>query len=168
MFKTPHLEQIKKSHLFQEKSNNCGPFCVAVILKAMRNLETNGIDLSEAINKVRWAGIVPIIRRIPDWATFPWGLVDLFRQYKVKSKWRVFCTKDNLEKIISKGEIAIVLIGSWKQKWSHYKILVSLDHQLGYGFIDPGIEGSYVSWQNEVDFMKQWKFLFNTIIEVRF
>jgi hypothetical protein len=163
---SPHVEDLKKAHMFQKSSNDCGPFCVAIALKAMKDINTNGFDVSEESNKIRWVGIFPIIRRIPNWATFPWGLVDLLRQHGTRSRWKIFNTQENLINILNKERIAIVLIGEWKHKWSHYKILVAIDEKLGLGFIDPGNSSSQISWQLKSDFIKQWRFLANSIIEL--
>jgi hypothetical protein len=166
MLKIAHFDEVQMSHMYQGNSNNCGPCSAAIVLNALINLLVTGNDLSTELNSISWRGIIPVVRRIPNWATFPWGLVDLFNNYGIRSRWKIFSKQTDLLSAVVGGKTPIVIIGVWRQRWSHYKILAAYDEKLGFGFIDPGSRSSNISWQREDEFLSQWRFLFNSIIEV--
>jgi hypothetical protein len=166
MIKTKYTERLSASHLFQGSTNNCGPFSAAIILKMFDHPNINGEQISKELGKIHWKGIIPLIRRVPNWATFPWGVADLFSQYGMTAKWRWLCTYSHLIENIKTDKITIVLIGSWLSGWAHYKILVAADTQNGLGFIDPGFKNPQICWQPLGEFLTQWRFFARSIIEV--
>ena len=58
-----------------------------MVVNALRNEDLDGFDLAEKMNKPRLRGIFPIIRRWPNSATFPWGMIDVFRDHGLKARW---------------------------------------------------------------------------------
>jgi hypothetical protein len=166
MIKTIYATRLSASHIFQGSSNNCGPISAAIILKMLDHQNINEKKISNELNKIHWKGIFPLIRRIPNWATFPWGVADIFSQYGISARWRWFCNYSHLIENLEKDRITIVLIGSWLTGWAHYKILAASDTQNGFGFIDPGFPNPDICWQPLGEFLTQWRFFARSIIEI--
>ncbi|MBI5080755.1 MAG: hypothetical protein HZB17_05550 [Chloroflexi bacterium] len=88
-------------HQWQGKSNDCGPFTTAIVLNTFRGEKIfDGKTLALEMNcpRLRWHGLLPLIvvRRIPNWATMPWGIADTLTQHGVRARWRFGATKDDL------------------------------------------------------------------------
>jgi len=84
---SPFTDQILDNLQFQGSSNDCGPYTTATVINALRGQNLVGDELANQMNKPRWRGIFPVIRRVPNWATLPWGLVDVFRDYDLRGRW---------------------------------------------------------------------------------
>ncbi|MCE1255615.1 MAG: hypothetical protein LWX83_18950 [Anaerolineae bacterium] len=71
---TPHLLE---QHQFQGFTNNCGPFCTAMVISFLTHSNIQGDFIANQMNVFNWKKWPPCIRRIPNSATFPWGIVNI-------------------------------------------------------------------------------------------
>lgn len=158
--------QLLKSHQFQGKLNDCGPFAAAIIMNAILNLDLNGTNLALGMNHIRWHGLLPVIRRIPKWATFPWGVVDVLRENGLSANWKCCGQTSNLFANLLEDKITIVIVGEWKPLWAHYLVLVEYHPEKGFGFVDTAIPSGLVVWKRVYDFHRLWKNYGNLFITV--
>lgn len=156
--------QLVKAHLFQGKTNHCGPYSAAIVLKAFG--KPVDIDLL-ANSAIGWKKnkSIPVFRRIPNWATFPWGLVDILRENGFAASWRVLTPKERLMECLLQDIIVIVVTGNYFPLWAHYSILVSISEGM-VGLVDPANQETAISWLAEQEFMLRWSKLGRTIIQV--
>lgn len=136
-------------------------------LSFAKNLPITGNDLGLMMNSVRWRGIFPIVRRISNWATFPWGMVDVLREQQLSARWLIFQKLSTLISGIVLPELNIVILGNYRPLWAHYKILVAYDEQNGLGFIDPAYPKGEVYWDSFHYFEKHWRKFGCQVIRVR-
>lgn len=157
-------DQLVKAHLFQGKTNHCGPYSAAIVLKAFG--KPVDVDLL-ANSTVRWRRnkFIPIIRRIPNWATFPWGVVDILRENGFRASWRMLTSKEHLIKCLLQGIIVIVITGNYFPLWAHYSIFVSISEGK-IGLVDPATQETAISWVTEREFMLRWSKMGRIIIKV--
>src|SRR3972149_2740931 len=99
-------------HQWQGRSNDCGPFTTAIVLNTFRGEKIfDGKTLALEMNRprLRWYGLLPflVIRRIPDWATLPWGIADTLTQNGVRARWRFGATKDDLLNALNQSRAPI-------------------------------------------------------------
>ena len=78
---SPHIDAILAALQHQGDSNDCGPYTTATILNALLDLNLDGSQLAQQMDKPVWRGPLIVIRRVPNWATFPWGIVDVMREH---------------------------------------------------------------------------------------
>ncbi|MEI7987452.1 MAG: hypothetical protein WCI88_00315 [Chloroflexota bacterium] len=153
---SPFADVLLYAHQYQGNSNDCGPFSAAIVLNALRGLQIDGIDLAYEMNQPRWQYILPIFRRIPDWATFPWGIVDILREYRLESTWRIFTSIRFLQEGLSKPQVLLTVLGNWKPLWSHIVILAAFHEKMGWGVINPAYPGDSLYWIPNDEFMSLW------------
>jgi len=137
--------------------NDCGPFATAIILNAVLGLNLQGSNLALDMNRIRWRSFLPVFRRIPKWATFPWGVVDVLKEYGLPASWKCCGQISNLFTSLLEDKISIVIVGEWKPLWAHYLVLVEYHPQKGFGFTDPARPAAEVVWKELGDFYRLWK-----------
>ena len=156
--------QLVKAHLFQGKTNHCGPYSAAIVLKAFD--KPVDIDLL-AKSAIGWKRnkFIPIFRRIPNWATFPWGVADILQENGFPALWRMLTPKQRLIECLLQDIIVIVITGNYFPLWAHYSILVSISEGM-VGLVDPANQETAISWLTKQEFMKRWSKPGRIIIEV--
>jgi hypothetical protein len=152
-------------HQFQGKYNDCGPYNAAIILNSLKDKKIDARELSIQLNHIEMKGILPVIYRIPNWATFPWGITRLLREAGITAKWKVWVKPQYLISHLV-DQIFIVIIGSIIPLWTHYKILTVFDPDLGWGFVDPALKEPSISWQSKNSFLSQWNKIGRMVIEI--
>jgi len=157
MISTPYLKSLLQAHHCQGKTNDCGPFSVAIVLRALNLTGLEGSKLGKQMNAIRWWGILPTLQRIPNWATFPWGVTNVIHNFGLSVTWNAFQTDSALIRTLRQGSIPITIIGEWKPLWAHYMILVAQDEKLGWGFVDPAHHRAEIIWKQNSVFERQWK-----------
>ena len=162
-----HLPTLLAMHCFQGRSNDCGPYSAAMVLRALLQPTLDPDALALAMGRVRWIGPLPFVRRIPNWATFPWGVADILREYGLAASWKVFSTPDRLLDILSRGDIPIVFIGAWRPLWGHVMVLATHNPQQGWGFVDPAWPTSDLHWLDESAFQNRWRTFARSVVVVR-
>lgn len=152
--------------LFQGNTNNCGPFCAAMIINTFSDYKTSGEFIAESMNHPTWKVWRPSIKRIPDSATFPWGVVDLLSEYGINSSWSCFNSLDKLSMEVNNRPWIIVITAKIKPLSAHYRIVTAIREDT-IGFIDPAYSENIVTWQNKDDFVKGWNLIGRIMIKPR-
>lgn len=153
---THNIKNILASHQCQGSLNDCGPFSAAILINSTFDLNLDGRTLGKEMNRPRFKNGLLVFRRIPNWATFPWGIKDIFDRYGLHSSWKLFHSLYNLLVDLEQGRLLIVLIGGWKPVWAHYLILVSTHPKNGLGFVDPAIPDAEIKWRSLEEFTRLW------------
>lgn len=163
MIKSPFFDNFINFHQFQGNTNDCGPYSASIIISAINNRVLQGKSLSKYLDNYPARLKFPFFLRIPGWATFPWGITSILKQYGIHSHWQIFTSESHLINILSQN-IAIVLTGTWCPLISHYRILVAYDSSVGWGFVDPAVPKNIVVWQKDADFKKTWNTMGRSVI----
>ena len=175
-------------HRYQRKSSDCGPYSLAIVANALLDEERFDPDVVAqemnlpSVSRGPFPG--PIIRRIPNWATFPWGITDYLRQHGFRSNWRIRGSMERLLGNLREQVATMVMIGEpfkfdfdWREYtgWAHVKVVYGYEPGVGLAFVDPGFpknpndpwESQGIFWQDEESFVREWKNLLRIMIEVR-
>ena len=183
-----HLStQVYRYHQYQGRTNDCGPTSLAIVANALLGEERfQGPAVAEDLNKLA-LGIRPrphfAVRRIPNWATFPWGIAGYLRENEIPARWRPLGTLERLRRNLLSNRITIVTIGEpihWKGRrytgWAHTKVLFGHTPGQGFLFVDPAYSRAGddadswrrfgLSWQEEGEFLRQWRNMLRIAIEV--
>lgn len=153
---SPYIEKLLSNLQFQGYTNNCGPTTAATVCNALLNLDLRGPELAEQMNRIVWKGIVPKVRRIPNSATLPWGMVDIFHLQGLQSKWRLFARTSYLFEGLARGLILMPMIGSLKPFSAHVMTLVAWDREKGFGFANTAYEQRDIFWETDPRFRATW------------
>ncbi|MBN1537029.1 MAG: hypothetical protein JW908_09880 [Anaerolineales bacterium] len=164
---SPHEASIINALQFQGNTNDCAPFTIATIVNAFSGLSTDGAALAKKMNKPIWHGIFPVIRRIPNWATFPWGVVDVLKEFGFLAHWGFRSNSDFLRLSIQKGNLPIPIIGSWRPLFAHVMTCVAWDSDGLWGFANTQISEKKIDWIPEDYFNKHWNSYGKMFIEVK-
>lgn len=163
---SPYKDIILSSLTFQGQSNDCGPFTTATVLNALCGINIVPELLAREMDKPVWRGPLFVVRRVPRWATFPWGMVDIFIQYGLNATWRPFASKSFLRKTLSDSKVLMPIIGSIIPLWAHVMSLVAWDVSKGWGFANTQFSRQGIHWLSEEIFTKQWRAMANMLVEV--
>ncbi len=161
---SPFIRRLVESHQYQRKSNDCGPFSAAIVLNALLGLQIDGTVLAREMNEPYWKWILPIIRRIPGWMTFPWGMVNVFRDYGLASDWRLLMDEATLLRNLGEGKAVLPVMGGWKPAWAHIAVLGAYHDRLGWGLINPARRSAGVQWMPGAEFLRTWKAMGRIVI----
>jgi len=163
---SPFSQALIGAHQSQGNTNHCGPMCASMILNALSLSPRSGFDLAEDMNRVIWkAGFLPLIRRVPNWATFPWGVASVLEENGIKSRWKMFHHFDDLVDNIERQLLTIVIIGSWRPTvWAHYMIVAAYEPERGVGFVNSAHPRAELFWMPEDKFKHQWRAFGNQCI----
>jgi hypothetical protein len=156
MITSPFLPALQTAHQHQGQTNHCGPFCAAITASALKQEPHYGTNFVDKLRPIRWKGILPVLQRIPDWATMPWGTTFLLNDLGFKAQWTAFSTQLNLFTSLPENLVQIVIIGKRRPVWAHYLILAAYEARMGYGFIDPALANADLHWYLPAEFAKLW------------
>jgi len=157
MIHSSFTEKYLELHQFQGQSNDCGPYCTATLLNLILNTQIQGETLAQEMNKISWKGPFLLIKRIKNWATFPWGIVEEFKIKGVPARWSPFTNPDSLYANLVRNSHTIIIIGELKPKaWAHYLILTAQDHEKGWGFVNSAKPAAEIDWIPSAQFDQQW------------
>ena len=160
---------VARYHVHQRDSNDCGPYCVAMVANAL--YEGPFVNAAMLAAELDQRGFP---ERIPGWATLPWGAVASLRRLGLRARWRVGTSLKRLFVDLHQNCMTIVIVGEplhfvgrqW-QGWSHYKIFVAWQPDRGLGFVDPfTARADGMTWQPLDEFRRQWAWMGKQIIEV--
>ncbi len=166
---------LPKWHVHQGETNDCGPFCAAIVANALRDAPVVSApalarELERAPRDLHH--ILP--DRIKGWATFPWGVVHALRKLGFQARWQMGASLERLRENLEHDRVSIVIVGEpfafeggkW-QGWAHYKVLYAWDPEEGWAFVDPAASEKQVfSYQDTEAFERQWKQVGRILIEV--
>lgn len=163
---SPHRDELLKSLQFQGQSNDCGPYTTSTVLNALLDLHIDAANFAREMDKPVWRGPIFIVRRVPHWATFPWGIVDTLKEYGLHATWRPFASISYLKREITRSKVLMPIIGSIIPLWAHVMTLIGWDDQHGWGFANTQLNHHNPYWLSDEDFAKQWRAMMNILIEV--
>ncbi|MEN6300542.1 MAG: hypothetical protein ABFD51_11655 [Anaerolineaceae bacterium] len=164
---SPYEAPIIESLQYQGHTNDCAPFTIATIIKAFNGIIINGSELARKMDKPIWRGNYLSIRRIPHWATFPWGMVDVFREYGFEANWGFFYSTDKLRQNLENGMISIPVLCSLKPFGAHVMTLLAWHPAEGWGFANTQSFAHELYWVSNRQLMKQWNLSGRLLIEVQ-
>jgi hypothetical protein len=164
---SPHTQRLLSALQWQGQKNDCGPFTTATVLNAMRGLAIEADKLARQMDRPRWRGPLFVIRRVPNWATFPWGMVDVFRENHLYAWWDLFTRPETLKQELPGDRVLMPVIGSYKPLWAHVMTLVAWDTTKGWGFANTQYPDHDIFWLDNATFQTQWNRLGRLLIRVR-
>ncbi len=157
-YSSPHKAQILASLQCQGTSNNCGPFTTATVINALCGKNIQGAPLAQEMNSPAWRGPMLVIRRIPNWATLPWGMVDIFKQHGLRTGWRFLANEQDLKQGLQAGMVLMPVTGTWKPLASHVMTLLEWDgDNRRLGFANTQVAGHSLFWWGESQFLQRWQ-----------
>jgi hypothetical protein len=161
---TPLAGEVLSHHAYQGATNDCGPFCVAMVAGAVRDLSVDALLLAESLNRParRW----PVLRRVPGGATFPWGVVDALREYGISSRWFVRTRPEQLREMLARGHTPMVVLANLRERWGHWVVLLSWDPIRGWGVADPARMGGQRRYLDEEEFTRLWRESFRMVVDI--
>ncbi len=161
-------------HVYQGNSNDCGPFCVAIVSNTLRqHREVEAETLARALEAPLKRAALP--SRVAGWATFPWGVVRAFKMQGLAARWRVLAAEQQLWDNLERNVATVVIVGEplyfqgrrW-HPWSHYKVLYGWDAAQGWVFVDPASNRKDgLSWHEPAAFRREWSWMGRQLIEVQ-
>ncbi|HEX3053948.1 MAG TPA: hypothetical protein VHP83_25055 [Aggregatilineaceae bacterium] len=138
-----HGKTLAAYHITQGDTNDCGPHVVAMAVNFWTGQQTiDAHQIAQKMNRPRVkAGLPPIVvRRIPNWATFPWGIVDMLREYGLHARWRLWASKDDLQRALREDHLVAPIFGEpfrRRGRWSHVALLAEWNPSTAkYYFVD--------------------------------
>lgn len=164
---SPHESNLLQALYFQGQSNDCGPYTTATVLKAIRGLELNPAELARHMEKPVWRGPVFVVRRVPNWATLPWGIADVLKEYGMSASWRFFASPEKVFAGLEAGDVVMPVIGSWRPLWAHVMALVVWDPQQGWGFANTQYNHHNIHWLPDEIFQRQWRAMGRLVVIAR-
>lgn len=164
---SPYKEQILENLQYQGNTNDCGPTTTATVLNAIRKTKLEAKTLAKVMNKPRRRGLIFVIRRIPNWATFPWGIADVFREYGLQASWRFRSSPEYLSANLDKDTILMPIIGSWRPLWAHVMTLVAVDSQNRWGFANTQFDRKAIYWMSDTSFQGKWQAMGRLLVEMK-
>jgi hypothetical protein len=160
-----HTDRLLQNHQYQQQSNDCGPLCAAMVINTLKGLKVDGFSLAASMNDPRNNPGVGLFPRIPDSATFPWGIISVFAGYGIKANWSSFTPFARLAELLKAGSMLIVITATYQPVTAHYRILASVasDH---LGFVDPAYPQEVIQYQPMDAFVSNWHRALDTIINI--
>lgn len=163
---SPKASNILNALQCQGQSNDCGAYTTASVLNAMCGANLKGDDLATEMERPVRRGILPLVRKIPNSATLPWGMVDVFRSYGYRSNWRIFTKTEYLRKHLTGNKVLMPIIGTWKPISAHVMTLVAWDAKKGWGFANTQYNHHDIHWLPAETFNRQWRAMGHLLVEV--
>ncbi len=160
-------ESILSALQYQGSSNDCGPYITTTLLNAIHNLGIDPAELAHQMNSPSRQGWKLVIRRIPNWATFPWGITDVLKAYGMAAEWHVCSTSTDLTETLRQDRLCLVISGTWRPLRSHVMLLVGWHYKKGWGFANTQMQNREIDWVNEKNFQKRWGAMGRIRIEVK-
>ncbi len=179
--------EVWRYHEYQGATNDCAPFCVAMAANALLGeARYRAAQIARELDRPVWRWWPPpplLYRRVPGWATFPWGPADILRRMGFRARWGLFGSEERLRQNLREGRITLVSVGNlldWRawgreRLWGHVKILYAWDPDQGWAFVDPAIHPATaqdvwgqagIGWQSHTSFMHQWRSMLRWTTEV--
>jgi hypothetical protein len=177
MIAARHGREIASYHIDQGDSNDCGPHVVAMAVNFWRGRDLLQVDaVARAMNRPRFGvGFPPlVVRRIPNWATLPWGIADMLRQNGFAARWRLFASEDTILRALREDRLVMPIYGEPFRRrgarwtgWSHVAILCGWSPDPPrYLFVDSSASSAPSSRPRE-DFLKLWRNMGRLMVEIR-
>ncbi|MCX8063441.1 MAG: C39 family peptidase [Anaerolineales bacterium] len=163
---SPFAEHILQHLLYQGNRNDCAPFTAATLIHAFTDQRINPNELAQQMNHPIWRSGIPVIRRIPNWATFPWGIVDILRQYGLSARWQLFIPVQELTHHLASQILYLPIILSWRPLWAHVMTLIAYHSRYGFGFANTQSTRKEIDWLAKDRFLRLWNSAFHCTVIV--
>jgi hypothetical protein len=168
-------DEVLRHHAFQGPTNDCGPYCVAMVVAAIGGGalgELGPADRAErtarAMDRPFGRGSFWRLRRIPRGPTFPWGLQQQAGESGLPSRWLIAATAAELRSCLRAGQLPIVLLGGWgRRPWAHWSVLLAWEPRRGWGLGDPGWPQAELHWIAPAEFERCWRAMGRQAVVVR-
>jgi hypothetical protein len=118
-------------------------------------------------------GLPPlVVRRIPNWATFPWGMSDILRLHGLDARWHMRASEADLQKMLLEDRLLMPIFGEplrrqglkWKG-WSHVALLTGWDPTAQtYYFVDSA-RTTAPSQRPRDEFIRLWNNMGRLLVE---
>ena len=174
---SPHADAVLSAHCHQRDSNDCAPFSAAMILNGVLDARVDPEALARELDRPRMGGLaffLPLVRRVPRSATFPWGIVDVLRQHgrrsgdEIDARWRILAGPDALLSGLAQGHLLMPYIGGYRPKpWGHVVVLLAWDEERGWGVADPQLPRAEMSWMSDEVFRRKRKAMGGLLVTAR-
>lgn len=172
-----HEREIAGYHLHQGRSNDCGPHVVAMAVNFWHGRAVlDAAEVARAMNRPRLGvGFPPlVVRRIPAWATFPWGIADVLRANGVPARWRARASEDDLHRALAEDRLLMPIYGEPLRRrglrwtgWSHVAILCGWEPaEERYWFVDSS-RASAPTARPRAEFLRLWGHMGRLLVETR-
>ncbi len=170
-----HNLNLAHYHIDQGSSNDCGPHVVTMVVNFWHGRAVLDASVAaRAMNHPRLqAGWPPLtVFRIPNWATFPWGIVVLLREHDIPARWRLFASEDHIFRALSENRIVMPIFGEplrVRNKrldgWGHIAILSGWDAEMGaFQFVDSS-KPFAPSTRPRDEFLRLWRNMGRILVE---
>lgn len=163
---SPFAGQIIQHLLYQGNRNDCAPFTAVTLIHAFTDRRVDPVELAQQMNQPVWRGARPVIRRIPNWATFPWGIVDVLRQYGFAARWQLFLPIEALFHHLGTPTLCLPILLSWRPLWAHVMTLIAYHPGRGFGFANTQSPSKEIDWLPEERFLRLWRASFHCVVLV--
>lgn len=172
-----HARALDSYHVWQRDTNDCGPHVVTMAINFWQGREVlDADDVARVMNRPRFGvGVIPlVIRRIPNWATFPWGIADMLRINGIPARWRFLVGEAALLHALNEGRVAMPIYGEPLRRqngrwngWSHVAILHGWDAvSQSYTFVDSSKQSAPTAIPR-ARFLKLWRNMGRLLVEIR-
>ncbi len=170
-----HAREIASYHVNQGRSNDCGPHVVAMAVNFWHGRAVlDAAEVARAMNRPRLGiGFPPlVVRRIPAWATFPWGIADVLRANDVPARWRARASEDDLRRALAEDRLLMPIYGEPLRRrglrwtgWSHVAILCGWEPaEERYWFVDSSRATAPTS-RPRAEFLRLWGNMGRLLVE---
>jgi hypothetical protein len=171
-----HGQKIERYHVPQGDTNDCGPHVTAMAINFCQgSYIVDAATLAREMNRPRIGRRFPplVVRRVPDWATFPWGIADVLRQHGLQSSWRIGASEDQLLAALRDDHLVFPIYGEplrrkgWRwDGWSHVAVLIGWNPIAGeYWFVDSSRASAPTSRSRD-EFRRLWRNMGHIMIQV--
>ncbi|WP_119071928.1 hypothetical protein [Aggregatilinea lenta] len=170
-----HDRAIERYHHAQGSTNDCGPHSAAAALGFCTGTPVDPAVLTHEMNRPRvQMGIPPlVVRRIPGWATLPWGIADVLRVHGLNASWRMRASEDDLHRALREERIPLPIFGEPFRRhglrwtgWSHVAVVAGWSPTEGaYWFVDSA-RADPLSARAQDQFLRLWNNMGSLLVEV--
>jgi hypothetical protein len=165
---SPYIDVLLDNLQYQGTSNDCSPYSTATVINALTDENLVGDELPKYFSKISWRAIFPLPRGIPGFITFPWGMVDIFRDFDLNCSWRIRTPISYLKPTLETRKILMPMIGELRPKpWVHVMPLVAWHPEHGWGFANTQYTQKNINYRSDVDFREKWNNYVRILIEIK-
>lgn len=170
-----HGRELASVHLYQGNSNDCGPHVVTMAVNFWHGRAILDADkVARAMNRPRLGlGLPPlVVRRVPGWATLPWGIADMLRAHGIPARWRAGASEADLHRALAEDRLLMPIYGEpWQRRglrwtgWSHVALLCGWEPATErYWFVDSSRTTAPSSRPRD-EFLRLWGHMGRLLVE---
>ncbi len=172
-----HDRTLASWHIAQGSTSDCGPHVVAEAVNFWTGeARLQADEVARRMNRPRVGAGFPlvVVRRVPNWATFPWGIADELRAQGVPAGWKLNASEDDLHAALRDDRLAMPIFGEPLRRkglrwtgWSHVVLLEGWDPATEtYWFVDSARTSAPTS-RPRAEFLQLWGNMQRLLVETR-